>query len=220
MPWMPDRVRHDEKRLRAVFIVIFMLNYVTNQPTALTESQKKSFGPHFFLDKNPGWFYFVDTMNDFYPTSKEQVARYQAKRLQDLIGDITQCCQEKTLYQANKFGLTQAEMKCLLLFKEERYLTVKGLAQKLEVAKSRVTRIIDGLVKKRLAQRIDDPEDARVILISLTPEGQKQVEALDVFLKDLHHQLLRELKEDDRKNVLASLETLRSSMEVVKQQLV
>jgi len=159
-------------------------------------------------------------MNDFYPTPKEQLTRYQAKRLQDLIGEITQCCQEKSIYQANKFGLTQAEMKCLLLFAEERYLTVKGLAQKLEVAKSRVTRIIDGLVKKRLAQRIDDPEDARVILISLTPEGQKQAEALDVFLKDLHHQLLRELKEVDRKNVLASLESLRSSMEVVKQQLV
>ena len=127
---------------------------------------------------------------------------------------------KRPFYQANKFGLTQAEMKCLLLFKEERYLTVKGLAQKLEVAKSRITRIIDGLVSKRLAQRIVDPEDARVILISLTPEGQKQVEALDLFLKDLHHQLLLELKETDRKNVLASLETLRSSMEVIKQQLV
>jgi len=196
------------------------LNYVSNQTTARTESQKKSFGPHFFLDKLLGWFYFVDSMNDFYPTSREQVTRYQSKRLQDLIGDITQCCQEKTLYQAHKFNLTQAEMKCLLLFKEERYLTVKGLAQKLEVAKSRVTRIIDGLVNKRLAQRIIDPEDARVILISLTPEGQKQVEALDVFLKDLHHQLLLELKENDRKNILASLETLRSSMEVIKQQLV
>jgi DNA-binding MarR family transcriptional regulator len=75
-------------------------------------------------------------------------------------------------------------------------------------------------VSKRLAQRIDDPEDARVILISLTPEGQKQVEALDSFMKDLHRQLLRELKEDDRKNILASLETLRSSMEVIKEQLV
>jgi hypothetical protein len=25
MPWMPDRVRHDEKRLQAVFIVIFII---------------------------------------------------------------------------------------------------------------------------------------------------------------------------------------------------
>ena len=159
-------------------------------------------------------------MNDFYHTAKEQVTRYQAKKLQELIGEITQCCQEKTLYQAHKFGLTQAEMKCLLLFMEARYLTVKGLAQKLEVAKSRITRIIDGLVHKRLAQRMVDPEDARVILISLTPEGQKQVEALDVYVKDLHHQLLLELKENDRKNILTSMETLRSSMEVIKEQLV
>jgi DNA-binding MarR family transcriptional regulator len=159
-------------------------------------------------------------MNDFYPTSKEQLTRYQAQKLQDLIGEITQCCQEKTLYQGHKFGLTQAEMKCLLLFQEERYLTVKGLAQKLEVAKSRITRIIDGMVNKRLAQRIVDPEDARVILISLTPEGQKQVETLDSFMKNLHHQLLLELKVDDRKNILASLEILRSSMEVIKEQLI
>ncbi len=193
----------------------------TKQGTAAqTETQKKCQGLTFFLDKTQGLFYFVDTMNDFYPSSREKVDRYQAKKLQDLIGEITQCCQEKTLYQAQKFGLTQAEMKCLLLFKEKRYLTVKGLAQKLEVAKSRITRIIDGMVNKRMAQRIVDPEDARVILISLTPEGQKQVEALDVFLNDLHHQLLQELKEDDRKNILASLETLRSSMEVIKQQLV
>lgn len=159
--------------------------------------------------------YFVNTMNNNYGHSKT-LSRYQANRLQELISEIVDCCQEKTVFQAKKFNLTQAELKCLLLFKEERYLTVKGLAQKLEVAKSRVTKIIDGLVQKKIVQRVDDPEDARVTLIGLTPEGQRQMEAAAHFLEDIHHQLLQELKETDRKTVLTSLETLRSSMEVIK----
>ena len=159
-------------------------------------------------------------MNDIYATNNNSLARYQAKRLQDLIGEIVDCCQEKTIFQARKFKLTQAELKCLLLFKEERYLTVKGLAQKMDVAKSRISKIIDGLVRKKLVQRLNDPEDARVILIALTPDGQRQVEAAADFLEDIHHQLLQELQEGDRKNVLASLETLRSSMEVLKSKMV
>ena len=155
-------------------------------------------------------------MNDNYPANHKSLARYQANRLQDLITEIVDCCQEKTIYQARKFELTQAELKCLLQFKEDRYLTVKGLSQKLEVAKSRITKIIDGMVRKNMVQRLDDPEDARVKLIGLTSEGQRHLETVAGFLEDIHHQLLLELKETDRKNVLASLETLRSSMEVIK----
>jgi DNA-binding MarR family transcriptional regulator len=165
--------------------------------------------------------YFVNTMNNNYaPDSYNTLTRYQAQRLQDLITEIVDCCQEKTVFQAKKFKLTQAELKCLLFFREERYLTVKGLAQKLDVAKSRVTKIIDGLAQKKLVQRLDDPEDARVKLIGLTSEGQKQMEAVTEFLESIHQQLLQELKETDRKNVLTSLETLRSSMEVIKSKMI
>ena len=159
-------------------------------------------------------------MNENSATASNTLAQYQAHRLQDLITEIIDCCQEKTVYQARKFNLTQAELKCLLLFRQERYLTVKGLAQRLDVAKSRVTKIIDGLVRKKIVQRLDDPEDARVTLIGLTPEGQKQVESVTRFLEDIHHQLLLELRETDRKDVLNSLETLRSSMEVIKSKMV
>lgn len=159
-------------------------------------------------------------MNNNSAANNNSLVRYQTQRLQDLITEIVDCCQEKTVFQAKKFNLTQAELKCLLLFKEERYLTVKGLAQKLDVAKSRVTKIVDGLAHKKIVQRLDDPEDARVTLIGLTPEGQKQMEAVADFLEGIHHQLLQELKETDRKNVLTSLETLRSSMEVIKSRMV
>lgn len=123
------------------------------------------------------------------------------------------------LFESHKFGLLQAELKCLMLFDMERYLTVKGIAQKMEVAKSRVTKIMDGLTKKRLIQTTEDPNDGRVKLLSLTPAGQKKLEEIDTFTTQIHQKILYQIDSEQRKAILSSLELLRSSMEAVKAQL-
>ncbi|MEJ2101147.1 MAG: hypothetical protein P8X68_14400 [Desulfobacterales bacterium] len=64
-------------------------------------------------------------------------------------------------YQCDRFELPDAEFRCLMLFGEERYLTAKGIAHKMNVVKSRVSiahkmnvvksrvsKIVDGLIKK------------------------------------------------------------------------
>ena len=158
-------------------------------------------------------------MNELELDNPKRTTQYQASRLKDLIEEISSCCQERVVFQSKKFELTPAELRSLLLFKNDRYLTVTGLAQKLDVAKSRVTKILEGLLKKKMVHRIDDPEDARVKLISLTPAGQKKTKEIDGFMAELHRHLVLTLKPEDRKSVLSSLETLRSSMEVVKERL-
>ena len=162
----------------------------------------------------------VNTMNNKVKNPSQKVTIFQSGRLKELIEEIIHCCQERVFFQSQKFNLTPAELRCILLFNNEKYLTVKGMAQKLEVAKSRVTKIMEGLLKKKLIQCINDPGDARVKLFSPTPAGQKKYEELNDFIKEIHHHLLTNLKPDDRKGVLSSLELLRSSMEVVKERLV
>ena len=107
-----------------------------------------------------------------------------------------------------------------MLFGEERYLTAKGISQKLDVAKSRVTKIINGLVQKRLVESTDDPKDARIKLIGLTSKGQKKSRELSDFTKDLHRKLLLEFEPEQRKMVISCLEILRASMEAIKNQMV
>jgi DNA-binding MarR family transcriptional regulator len=158
-------------------------------------------------------------MNNKSQSRPSNLAFYQSGRLKELIEEIIHCCHERVVFQARKFDLTPTEFRCLLLFKTEKYLTVKGMAQKLEVAKSRVTKIIEGLLKKSLVQQINDPGDGRIKLISLTPAGQEKTKEIDGFTREIHHDLLINLKPEDRKAVLSSLELLRSSMEVVKEKL-
>ena len=159
-------------------------------------------------------------MNDQRTNSPDVLLGYQSQRLQDLIEEILHCCKERTSHLSKKFDIPEAELRCLMLFGEERYLTAKGISQKLDVAKSRVTKIINGLIHKNLVASIDDPKDARIKLIGLTPQGQRRSKELGAIVTDLHQKLLLEFEPEQRKMVISCLEVLRSSMEAVKNQMV
>jgi DNA-binding MarR family transcriptional regulator len=159
-------------------------------------------------------------MNQNIAESTDMLLAYQTKRLQDLTAEILQCCKEQTSYLSKKFHIPEAEIRCLMLFGDERYLTAKSISRKLDVAKSRVTKITTGLIRKGLVETIEDPKDARVKLIGLTQKGQTQSKEMGAVITDLHQLLLLEFEPDQRKMVLSCLEVLRSSMEAVKNQLV
>lgn len=158
-------------------------------------------------------------MNDQMTEFIDVLLGYQSQRLQDLIEEIVHCCKERTSHLSKKFNIPESELRCLMLFGEERYLTAKGISQKLEVAKSRVTKITNGLVQKGLVESIDDPKDARIKLIGLTTKGQKKSKELNAIMTELHQKLLLEFEPEQRKMVISCLEILRSSMEAVKNQM-
>lgn len=148
------------------------------------------------------------------------VPDFQLKQFQELIMRLFQCCQERMQYQCERFELPDAELRCLMLFGDERYLTAKGIAHKMNVVKSRVSKIVDGLIKKKLIQRIKDPEDSRISLLSLTAEGQNKLNNINEFLQDIHYQVLLQMAPDQRKTVLTNLDILKASMEAVKEMMI
>jgi DNA-binding MarR family transcriptional regulator len=174
----------------------------------------------FFLTDGTVPFILVNTMNNKSKINSSKLKEHQVGRLRQLIEEIIHCCQERVLFQSQKFNLTPAELRCILVFTNDKYLTAKGMAQKLEVAKSRITKIMEGLTQKKLVQCIDDPDDARVKLIRLTPAGQNKLNEIDYFINEIHHQLLMNLNSGDRTSILHSLELLHSSMEAVREKLV
>ncbi len=143
----------------------------------------------------------------------------QAEQFRDLVLRLFQCCQERMQYQCERFALPDAEIRCLLLFGEERYLTAKGIAHKLNVVKSRVTKIVEGLIRKKLLQKIPDPEDSRIVLLSLTPKGQVKLKEINHFTLKFNSQVLQTIHPDQRSDLLNNLEILRISMEAANERL-
>jgi len=170
------------------------------------------------------FFVIVHTMNQIANKQSTDdladVPEYQLKQFQELILKLFQCCQERMQYQCERFGLPDAEFRCLMLFGEERYLTAKGIALKMNVVKSRVSKIIEGLLKKKLIQRIKDPEDSRISLLSLTSKGHEKLNHINEFLNNVHNQVLLQIAPDQRKTVLTNLDILKASMEAVKEMMV
>ncbi len=164
--------------------------------------------------------YIVHTMNENSEQKEGEITSHQLKQFQDLIVKLFQCCQERMQYQSDRFNLPDAELRCLMLFGEERYLTPKGIAYKMNVVKSRISKIIDGLLKKDLIQRIKDPEDSRISLLSLTGKGYDKINKVKAFLDDIHQKVLEEMPTGQRKILLMNLDLLKSSMESVKELMV
>ena len=155
-------------------------------------------------------------MNENLGYYSDEITQFQLQQFQGLVAKLYQCCQERMQYQSDRFGLPDAELRCLMMFGEERYLTPKGIATKLNVVKSRVSKILDGLINKKLLQRIKDPEDSRIHLLSLTPRGHEKIKEIQGFLDDVHLEVLNQIPFEQRKTLLINLELLKSSMEAVK----
>ena len=62
-------------------------------------------------------------MNELEVESSDLLLGYQTQRLQDLIEEILQCCKGQASYLSSKFGIPEAELRCLMLFGGERYFT-------------------------------------------------------------------------------------------------
>ena len=148
------------------------------------------------------------------------VTEYQLREFQKLILTLFQCCQDRMQYQSERFELPDAELRCILFFENERYLTPKSIASRMNVGKSRITKIISGLEAKKLIQRIKDPEDSRVFLISLTNDGKKKLQEIKSFHDEIHEQILMQVSQEQRKNLLTNLDLLKACMEAGKQMMV
>jgi len=162
----------------------------------------------------------IHIMNKIKADNRSNISNHQLRQFQALITKLFQCCQERMQYQSERFNLPDAELRCLMLFDGERYLTSKSIAHKMNVVKSRVTKIIEGLVRKKLVQRIKDPEDSRITLLSLTTKGQRKLSEINVFNDFVHHDVLMQMAPEQRMTMLTNLEMLKGSMEAVKELMV
>lgn len=101
------------------------------------------------------------------------------------------------------------------LFENQRYMTCRDIAAALGVVKSRVTKIIEGLEKKGLVQRMTDPADSRVVLFSLTGLGRDKWATASAHVQAVNAAILERLSAAQRAELLSALDMLKVSMDAV-----
>jgi DNA-binding MarR family transcriptional regulator len=152
-------------------------------------------------------------MNENDLTETGELSPKQRQQFSKMLDKLYQCCTDRQIYVSEKFEIPQAELRCLLLFGQERYLTAKGIAARLNIVRSRVTMLVNGLTAKGLVSKVPDPADSRVVLLALTPTGQKIRQDVSEMMESMRDAVLNAVDPERRNELLQSLETLKAAME-------
>jgi DNA-binding MarR family transcriptional regulator len=83
----------------------------------------------------------------------------------------------------------------------------------MNLSPSRLTRIIDGLVKKEYILREIDPNDRRNMRVTLSSKGQSLVKQLNKAYVDIHREILKDIDPDQHEPLTTALEHLLEALE-------
>ena len=146
--------------------------------------------------------------------SKENINNLdKAESLGNLIFEIIPICEEKEISIAEKHGLNQSELKCLRSFEVDESLNNKDIAEKMHLSQSRLTRIIDGLVKKEYMIREINKSDRRNMKLSLSGKGKKLANKLNNEFVDVHSEILKDIDISKHESLINTMEHLNTAVE-------
>lgn len=108
-----------------------------------------------------------------------EVDNEMEKNLVDLIIELKKGCMEDEEHIRTICNISFAEYKGIMGIDIEESITCNALSQKMGLSPSRGSRIIDNLVRKGYLLRMENPEDRRSFVLSLSSKGaeiKKQIE--------------------------------------------
>jgi DNA-binding MarR family transcriptional regulator len=143
----------------------------------------------------------------------------QATGLMALTHELALCCQAKEEQIFTRFRLSVAEGRVLQSVANRGASTPSDVARDLDLGRSRLTLLVDGLVVKKFLKRAESVEDRRVRTLTLTPSGRKVARDVTEFQLDFHEQLLKRFKPEEREQLFRVLNSLHGAIEVLREEI-
>ena len=97
-------------------------------------------------------------------------------------------------------------------------ISMSGLANKLGLDTSTLTRNIQKLEKLDLVRRKQDRNDKRILVVCLTDKGREKVEKVEDSLLDLNFSMMKYIDLDDQENIPEMLEKLVWAMDCIREE--
>lgn len=136
-----------------------------------------------------------------------------AEMLANLTFNLLARCQEKESRLAKQHNLLEAEFKCLRLMSSEENPNNKEIAEKMNLSPSRITRIMDGLIKKGYMFREINNADRRNMVLSLSKRGKNLTTRLNNAFIEIHQDILNEIDEKQHAPLIIAVENLHLAID-------
>ncbi|WP_422123019.1 MarR family winged helix-turn-helix transcriptional regulator [Planococcus sp. X10-3] len=148
----------------------------------------------------------TENLNDL-THDREQVA-FMEKELRYISGIIKQKGREIL----NSYTITPPQFIALQWLFEHGDMTIGDLSNKMYLAFSTTTDLVDRMEKNELVVRIREEQDRRVVRIKLLKEGERIIEEVIHKRQDYLQNVLTEFNEDEVKQFSFLLEKLHTNM--------
>jgi DNA-binding MarR family transcriptional regulator len=115
-------------------------------------------------------------------------------------------------------GLTFAQMKVLVELQthDENLDTVTALAEALGISAASASRAADGMVRKKLVTRVEDPDDRRVKRLALTAKGKRLADRIISARLAGLEEFTGSLEASERQKLEAALDVLLERPEMAE----
>lgn len=124
--------------------------------------------------------------------TKELIKRYQFRDRNQI------CCH----------GLSVSQCYVLDALAEHGVLTMHGLAERMNLAISTMTRVVAQLVRQGYVRRRRDPGDGRLVHVAITPRGKEIMATINRSLVESQKAILKVLPEEQWEGAIAVVEAL------------
>ena len=112
-----------------------------------------------------------------------------------------------------RLGVSMAQLHILYTLQRTGEMTMSHLADVLNVSLSNATGLIDRLEERGYITRDRVPSDRRVVLVRVTPEGQRMLGEVDALSDDLFRSVLDRLPASQLRGVAHAIAALREAVD-------
>lgn len=126
--------------------------------------------------------------------------------------EVTQLIRRRFDERAREKGATRAQWLALKMISQSEGINQGRLADFLEVEPITACRMIDRLEESGMVERRRDPADRRAWQLFLTEKARPVLDELKIISNELLEQAFDGLSRDQRDQLYAMLETIRTNM--------
>ena len=105
-------------------------------------------------------------------------------------------------------GVTMSQCSTILGIGKKGTMTMNALSEWMSLATSTMTRIVDNLVRDGYIEREQDPQDRRVVQVSLTEKGAQLFQAIKEIYREYHRKIVENIPAGELHRVVESLTML------------
>ena len=135
----------------------------------------------------------------------------QAGEIQDVLKLRDELVRHRAGWDAGpwlELEMSMPQLKALVLISGEEEIRMRELSRRLGRSFSNATVLVDRLVDRGLVERLDEPQDRRVVLVRVTEDGRRLIEQLAGSWRMLSAPLLESLVPEDLATVHEALRVL------------